>query len=335
VEDPVSRELVTLNAQDPDPAVATDRGVALVAEAERRLHAPDRTLLLVEGGSLVARCGCWWTGTARLEERPIGVIGHYAAADADASRTLLSHACDLLAANGAAIAVGPMDGTTWRRYRFVVDRGAEPPFFLEPDNPDDWPGHWSAAGFAPLATYTSAMNDDVQVEDPRTPAALDRLRAAGISIRPLDTSRTDEELRRIFTLSLSAFSQNLLYTPIREAEFLAQYQAVLPYVRPELVLAAEKGDALVGFMFALPDLLQARRGGAIDTIIIKTLAVDPSVGGMGLGGTLTALAQRTAHQLGFRRAIHALMHETNMSQKISHRSARIIRRYALYSKRLA
>jgi hypothetical protein len=29
------------------------------------------------------------------------------------------------------------------------------------------------------------------------------------------------------------------------------------------------------------------------------------------------------------------MHETNLSQKISHRSARTIRRYALLSKRLA
>jgi GNAT superfamily N-acetyltransferase len=330
----VSRELVTLAGQGPGPAVACDRGVELVAEAERRLHAPDRMLLLVDRGSLVARCSCWWTETVRPEDRPIGVIGHYAAADAGASQALLSSACELLSANGAVTAVGPMDGTTWRRYRFVVDRGAEPPFFLEPDHPDDWPGRWSAAGFAPLAAYTSAMNGDLHVEDPRMPPALDRLRAAGVGIRPLDTSRIDEELRRIFTLSLSAFSRNFLYTPIGEAEFLAQYQAVLPYVRPELVLLAEKDGALVGFMFALPDLLQARRGGAIDTIIIKTLAVDPSVGGMGLGGALTDLAQRKAHELGFRRAIHALMLETNVSQKISHRSARTIRRYALFSKRL-
>ena len=331
----MSREIVALTTQDADPAVACDRSVALVAEAERRLHAPDRTLLLVEGGSLIARCSCWWTGTARIDDRPVGVIGHYAAADASASGSLLFAACALLSANGAALAVGPMDGTTWRRYRFIVDRGTEPPFFLEPDNPDDWPGHWSAAGFAPLATYTSAVNDDLHVEDPRTPAALERLRAVGIGIRTLETARTGEELQRIFTLSLSAFSRNFLYTPIGEAEFMAQYQAVLPYVQSELVLAAEKDGALVGFMFALPDLLQARCGGAVDTFIIKTLAVDRSVGGMGLGGTLTDLVQRKAHALGFRRAIHALMHETNVSQKISHHSARSIRRYALYAKPLA
>src|SRR5207247_6343770 len=123
-------------------------------------------------------------------------------------------------------AVGPMDGTTWRRYRFMVERGSEPVFFLEPDNPDDWPLHWSAAGFSPLATYTSAVNDDLDIEDTRTAAARARLTGAGISIRTFDPARADAELRRIFTLSLRAFSRNFLYTPIAEAEFVGQYHAV-------------------------------------------------------------------------------------------------------------
>ncbi len=330
----MTHEFVTLSAQDPDPAVTCDRGVSLVPAAERRLHSPDATLLSLDGGSLVARCSCWWTGTARQDGRHVGVIGHYAAADEVSARALLSQACGLLASSGAATVVGPMDGTTWRRYRLIVDRGVEPPFFLEPDNPDEWPGHWVRAGFAPLATYTSALNDNLDFEDPRTAATLDRLGKAGITIRTLDTPRADTELQRIFKLSLSAFSRNVLYTPIAEAEFLAQYHAVLPHVRPELVLLAEKEDALVGFMFAIPDLLQARRGVPIDTVILKTIAVDPAVSGMGLGGALMDIVQRSARDLGFRRAIHALIHETNVSRAISGRSARTIRRYALFSRQL-
>ena len=124
-------------------------------------------------------------------------------------------------------------------------------------------------------------------------------REAGITIRTLDPPRPEAELQRIFKLSLSAFSRNFLYTPIAEAEFLAQYQAVLPHVRPELVLLAEKEDALVGFMFAIPDLLQARRGVPIDTVILKTIAVDPAMSGLGLGGALMDLVQRRARALGF------------------------------------
>jgi L-amino acid N-acyltransferase YncA len=91
---------------------------------------------------------------------------------------------------------------------------------------------------------------------------------------------------------------------------------------------------LAAFMFALPDVLQARRGEAVDTVILKTIAVHPSVAGIGLGGVLMDLVQRSALQLGFRRAIHALMHETNASRKISGRYARTIRRYALFSRAL-
>jgi hypothetical protein len=53
-----------------------------------------------------------------------------------------------------------------------------------------------------------------------------------------------------------------------------------------------------------------------------------------LGGLLVALVQREASRLGFRRAIHALMHDTNASRRISDRSARTFRRYALLSKAL-
>ena len=38
----------------------------------------------------------------------------------------------------------------------------------------------------------------------------------------------------------------------------------------------------------------------IDTIILKTIAVDPASSGMGLGGALIDLVQRGARDLGFR-----------------------------------
>ena len=296
--------------------------------------APDETLQLTAGETVVASCSCWWTRVPVLDGRRLGLIGHYTAADASSAAAILAQACGLLASQGCDTAVGPMDGSTWRRYRFIVDRGTEPPFFLEPDNPDDWPVHWAAAGFETLATYTSGLNDDLAQTDPRTDGRRERLAEAGITIRKFDIAQADNELRRMFALSLTAFSRNFLYTPISEAEFLSQQAALLPYVRPELVLLAEQADRLVGYMFAVPDALEVQRGGRASTVIMKTMAVDPAMGGIGLGGTLFDLAQRSAYRLGFRRAIHALIHETNASGRISGRYARAIRRYALFSRRL-
>jgi GNAT superfamily N-acetyltransferase len=330
----MATEILELKPDEPDPRVECDRGVALIAATDRRLHGPDCHLVVLDGGSLVARCSCWWHGTAPIDGGRLGVVGHYAASDAASAARLLSRACSLLADAGCTTAAGPMDGNTWRRYRFIVERGPEPPFFLEPDNPDDWPAHWTARGFSPLAHYTSAMNDDLHIEDPRTADALPRLRSHGIRIRPFDPSRADDELRRMFRLSTAAFSGNFLYSPLSEEEFMLQNRAVLPFVRPELVLLAEKDAEPAGFMFALPDALQARRGEAIDRVILKTVAVEPAFTGMGLGGALMDLVQRAARQLGFRRAIHALVHERNVSRRISDRYAHTIRRYALFARAL-
>ena len=87
-------------------------------------------------------------------------------------------------------------------------------------------------------------------------------------------------------------------------------------------------------MFALPGRAAGATRRAVDTVILKTIAVHPSVTGMGLGGVLMDLVQRSARHLGFRRAIHALIHETNVSRTISGRYARTIRRYALFSRTL-
>jgi len=131
-----------------------------------------------------------------------------------------------------------------------------------------------------------------------------------------------------------SFRNNFLYTPIGEVEFLAQYAPIRPYLRPELVLLAQRAGELVGYIFAIPDLCQAQRGRTVDTAIIKTLAVHPDHSGLGLGGLLLARCQQAARAGGFMRAIHALFHETNRSGRISRHTARVIRRYTLFARQL-
>jgi GNAT superfamily N-acetyltransferase len=351
------RILHELSSTDALPDVKGAAGVINIDPASLRRHAPDRhAMMLDERGRLLARCSWWTRGTPPLPGRRVGVIGHYAAGDAAAGTALVDHACARLADAGCTLAVGPMDGNTWRPYRFVIDRGEraeraehawrgeqglrgqcepEPAFFLEPNNPADWPVHFTAAGFSILATYTSALNEDLSRYDSSLDTAAGRLAERGITIRAFDPAAADAELGRIFTLSLASFSGAYLYTPIEEAEFLEQYRGVLPAVRPELVLLAERQHELVGFLFALPDLREAQRSERVKTIIIKTAAVGPHIARAGLGSLLTAWVEREAHRLGYRRTIHALMHERNASQRISRRSARTIRRYALFARGLS
>jgi GNAT superfamily N-acetyltransferase len=298
-----------------------------------RLHGCEAHLIVLRGGVIMARCSVWKTGAPPLLNEVVGVIGHFAAVDPASASELLDAATDELRSLGCTLAVGPMDGNTWRRYRLVTERGTEPPFFMEPDNPDDLPHWFAAAGFTPLATYFSAMNENLTLEDSRIPRTLERLETHGIRLRSLDAGRFGDELKRIYAVCRVSFQSNFLYTPIAEDEFLAQYDAVRAHVRPELVLLAECHEQPVGFVFAIPDLLQAKRG-PVDTVVLKTVAVLPGRAYAGLGNVLVARAQQAARALGFRRVIHALMHESNNSLNLSGHYAKPFRRYTLYARRL-
>ncbi len=293
----------------------------------------DSHWMAVRGAQIEARCSLWWSSTPPYAGHKTGAIGHFAAAN-DAAAKLLDSACGELARHKCTIAIGPMDGNTWRRYRALTDRGQYPPFFLEPDNPDNWRAHFTSAGFSPLAEYYSARTTELVVDNPRVEAVWDRLKDRGFSIRTLNPSRLDQELDSLYQLALASFAGNFLYTPITHDEFLAQYKAIMPLVQPEIVLLAEHERQAVGFVFAIPDVLEQRRGEAQTTFIVKTLAVHPDFGGLGLGSLLLWQVNRAARKLGYRAAIHALMHQDNQSMRISAREGQIFRQYTLYARTL-
>jgi GNAT superfamily N-acetyltransferase len=298
-----------------------------------RLHAPDASYMVHRDGIAAARCSLWWSATPMLPQQRVGLVGHYAARDAQAASEILQAACTRLKAAGCTLAIGPMDGNTWRRYRLLTWRGTDPPFFLELDNPDDWPAHFEHAGFSPFAHYYSAKCDDL-VAYPADAALDDRVREAGYSSRPIDMSKLDQELALLWSLASDAFSRNFLYTPFSEVEYRQMYAAVIPAVRPELVrIVTLRGDP-VAFVFAIPDILQAGRGEQVDTVILKTVGVTQGCQGQGIGNWMVDRLFVQARELGFRRGVFALMHESNPSRKLGRGRMRDIRRYTLFARPL-
>ena len=296
----------------------------LTAEAVRA-HNPDLLITYDSNGNLAGRASLWWSQVPQHPGERLGLIGHYAAKNASSSAEILNAACSELARRGCTRAVAPMDGSTWRRYRLLSERGSEPLFFLEPDNPDDWPLHFENQGFSPFANYYSTLNEDISRPFPlRLPT--------NFNIRPLDTKRIEEELHCLWQLATRGFAGNFLYTPIEESEFRAIYQRLLLMIRPELVLIAEANGKPAGFCFALVDMLQASRGVKVDTYIVKTLAVLPEYRGDGIGNLFFTRINEVAAKLGIRRGIYALMHEDTLTRQKGVGHFRDIRRYTLYSK---
>ena len=296
----------------------------------QRQKADEHWALMKGTNEVAARCSLWWKQTPPYESQRIGLIGHFAAQDAAATNELLTAACEALRARDCTMAMGPLDGNTWNHYRWVTESSGVPSFLLEPENPPEWPEYFTAHGFAPVAEYFSTMTDDLTVRHPHLDDIAARLQH--VTIRAVQRDCLTEELPRIYAVAAVAFQNNFLYTPMDEAEFVAQYEPLRRFIQPELILLAEHDGRAVGFLFALPDWLQAQRAETMDTFIVKTVAVMPEYAG--LGSLLVARSHEVGAALGFRRAIHALMHEDNYSRRISQHYSQPLRRYALFAKEL-
>ena len=294
--------------------------------------ADEHWLLENQADEICGRCSLWWQHTPPYKSHRIGLIGHFGARESDAAGELLAAACAALRAKNCTMAIGPMDGNTWQRYRVMTERGTAPPFLLEPENPPEWPRYFSQNGFTAIAKYFSTITMDLTVRNPRLDAVAERLSAQGVTIRAATRDRLVDELCRIYSVAAIAFQNNVLYSPIEEDEFIAQYASLKSFIQPELVLLAEHDGRTVGFLFALPDWSQAQRAEAVNTFIVKTVAVLPEYAG--LGGLLVARSHEIGAALGFQRAIHALMHEANQSRRISQHYSQPLRQYALFGKPL-
>ncbi|MFT4547002.1 MAG: GNAT superfamily N-acetyltransferase [Verrucomicrobiales bacterium] len=266
-----------------------------------------------DDGERLAVCSVWRNGA----------IGQFEAQDAFAAAKLLAAAEDLLREWGCSKAIGPMDGDTWHRYRFVTRSNGRAPFLLEPQNPPEWPEYFVKAGWGVAARYTSSEIDLARPVNDFSKIA-ERLQ---VTIRKLKPEAYDSELRRIYDISVVSFQNNFLYVPVSFEAFVAMYAKVEALVIPEFSLIAETPDGeSAGFVFALPD-------GA--NVIVKTLAVLPERRFAGLGSVLVEQVHQAARELGFKQAIHALQHQKNSSLRISSRhDAKVFREYTLYEKYL-
>ncbi len=314
------------------PSGWTDiRGVIRRGAAEDRFPPDSRTLLAVRGETAVARLAMGTRDDFAGAPGRTGYVGWYEASDRETGAALLRRACDDLFAEGAKRVVGPMNGTTWHRYRLVVPDSdsrklpGDVPFLSEPVNPIEYPLHFESAGFEPHLEYESRIIREPQ-RDPEVFQAAVRLDGFGVTVRGIDLDRFEEALVALHELSVIAFASNPYFSPTGLDEFTAMNRAVRPLVDPALVRLAWGVDGeLLGFVFAFMDPLSAG-----PRVILKTLVTHVDAQGVGLGGLLTDAINRAAAERGAS-VIHALMQASNFSTRISNRrESEIFRRYRLY-----
>lgn len=298
---------------------------------------PDHHLIAIDAqAEVIGRVSLWWSNVPAHKGLRTAFVGHYDALCDAVGQALLEEAGRIAASREIDMLVGPLDGTTWKRYRLVTKRSEYTRFFLEPDNPDSYVDHFRNAGFLPTAIYRSSIANAEQPRDRSLVDTMERLRDQNVLYRPLEAENIDQELTRIYELCIESFKGNLFYSEISLDEFVGMYKRILPLVDLRLTQIAEKDSELVGFLFCYPDKCMLDTGGE-RAIVTKTLARRPDrdreQSMRGLGKVLMHNVTEAAVQLGYKRVIHALYLGGNESEKISASyNSSIIREYSLFEK---
>lgn len=302
-----------------------------------------RAFLATGGGDDLGRVVAMVSpGLADPDGTPVGLLGFWECRDDDAAAAaLLEAGLAWLRDAGAKRVLGPLNGSTWHRYRFVTGgRDGRGPFLLEPWTAAWYPRQWEAAGFAPHQTYAS-----IQTLHPSAgllPRSYERALAAGVRFEDLAEAGFAARSRTVYDLARRIFAGKTAYRAIGYAEFQGLTAGLDALVQPGLChLAYDRDDRAIGFFFGYPDALgplaRVDPGGPVETTVLKTLAVDPA-GGRYLGWALTHLHAEAARARGMPYGIYALMEKHAEILRYARRGGHLdercgeVRRYTLYER---
>lgn len=262
-------------------------------------------------------CGLWVSDST-------GIIGHFKTTDTDIIPKLLEFCCQFFVTKNCQSVLGPMNGNTWYSYRFVSWSADRPPFFLEPNQPASILKAWEDFGFDIDQTYISSEQTISEINENKY--SLD----PQFKFSCIDLNQFEEELERLYRISIEAFADNVYYSDISKEGFFALYLPLKSKIQnSNMLLIKDLEGEIAGYLFGIPDFLQKNP----DTYIIKTLAVRPKYRSQHLGSYLVNYCLCEAYKSGYRKIIHALMHEANNSTKIG-KGFGVIRRYVLLRKNL-
>ena len=304
----------------------------------------QRRFFVVDGR---ARCAALINPRLREGALPWGQVGMFEAADDDAGRAVLDAATAWLRAQGCKRALGPMNGSTWHSYRFVVDWKQAAPLLLEPNNPLRYPTLWQTHGWQrhPMPYYSGAHDNAVVVETLRDKheAAV----AAGYRMEPVDLSNIPALLQQMYELSRRIFAGNDFYSDITWEEFAPLYDGLDRILDRRLVQWLKgPNDDVAGFAFGVPDHAVAATRMRGDTglfgklrfitapkptrALVKTIGIVPEHRGKGLLAELYWTQAQTALDAGLAGGVVTLMSGDNRSFTGGKKVQTVIREYALF-----
>lgn len=284
----------------------------------------------------------------------VGFFGFFECEDnADTAHALLATAEDWVAEHGMTTIRGPANFSSNEELGLLVDGFDDPPQIMMTYNPRYYEGLIEGAGYAKskdLLAYTMYGMEP----PPRLVRGVERIAVRkGISVRPLDMKRFDDEVALLKDIYNSAWEQNWGFVPMTDGEFQLMAKQLKPVVNPKLVLFAEVKGEPAGFAIGLPDFNQALQHingrllpfglfkvlwyqRSISRVRIITLGLKPGFRRTGLDALLYLRLWKEGVAAGYPEGEGSWILEDNweMRHGLEHLGARVYKTYRLYDKSL-
>jgi len=253
-----------LNAGDPawSPPLLMERREALSAKVNPFFqHAEAAFFLAVRNGRDVGRISAQIDRLAPPDpEGPAGYFGMIAAEDDGAVFAALFAAAEgWLKARGQTRALGPFNLSINEEIGLLVDGFDTPPMLMMGHDPRYAGGRVEEQGYAKVKDVFAYICDTTTDIPAAARRRIERGPPPGVTLRPLDLKRYDEEVRTLTEIFNDAWAGNWGFTPLTEAETDHLGKSLKLLLNPKLFWFAEVDGQPVGFGVVLPNLNEAVR----------------------------------------------------------------------------
>ena len=228
-------------------------------------HCAYALFLLEDGSHILGRIAAFVdTLAVEVWGEPIGLFGYYECVpDAAAAHLLLQTAADWLRQRGMHAMRGPWTFVS-QEWGLVVEGFTPPPVIMAPYNPPYYDDHMTAFGLAKvkdLICYYASGSEGYRIPDRILNLTDAVAKRYGVSVRPVDMDRFQEEVMTFLDLSNQSLVGNWGYTPVTQAEAEAIARDLKQILQPQGVVFAEDSQGRpIGFAMALPDVNTLLKG---------------------------------------------------------------------------
>lgn len=320
-------------------------------------HAQMEMFLAERDGSIVGRIAAIVNDNhIREHNEKVGFFGFFECIDDQAvAGALFDAAGAWLKDKGMDAVRGPASPSVNDEYGMLIEGFHLPPTILMSYNPPYYPQLVEASGFAKIKDlYAYKVEESKVFTDKLVRGAEIVRKRTGVTIRTIDFSNFDSEVKLIRELYSRGWERNWGEVPMTEDEFTYVAKDLKAIADPRVIIIAEIKGKPVGFGLALPDLNQIlikNRNGyllpalvrvmlfkkKINLVRIMILGVLPEYFSTGIGALLFYETGRRGVDSGYPTGEASWVLEDNvmMNRGAELMQGEIWKRYRLYQKPLS